>query len=63
MSAATHLTRHGAPVRAIVDGKERIGEFGGKSNNTYGLVRIGHRVRTVLLSDIIEIQAPAGGER
>ena len=55
--------RNGTPVRFTLDGKTWTGEFAGVLDRTFGRVRVGHRIRFPALCDIIEIQAPAGGER
>lgn len=52
--------KFGVPVRVVLDGQERRGEFAGLADRRQGRVRIGHRVRTVPLTDIREIVAPNG---
>jgi hypothetical protein len=60
MSAASTF-RFGAYVRIRHTDKE--GVFKGMADRKHAHVRVGDGLRTYPVSDIIEIQAPAGGER
>ena len=53
--------RFGAHVR--IRHSETTGTFAGLTDRKNGHVRTARGLRTYPLSDIIEIQAPAGGER
>jgi hypothetical protein len=53
--------RFGACVRIRHTNKE--GVFKGMADRKHGHVQVGTGLRTYPVSDIIEIQAPAGGER
>ena len=56
-----HPPRFGAYVRIRHTDKE--GVFKGMADRKHGHVQVGTGLRTIPLCDIIEIQAPAGGER
>lgn len=57
----TTTLRHGAFVRIRHTDKE--GVFKGLADRKNGIVQIGAARRVYSLTDIIEIQAPAGGAR